>query len=45
MTVRDWIYGRLLLVWARTLEQHRIADFHYWVSQHRPHVPPAGRTD
>lgn len=48
MTERDKLRARLMLVWSRTLEDHRIADFDDWLvwvsQQRRPHVPPAGRT-
>lgn len=35
MTVRDQTYAELLLVWARTIEQHQEPDFYVWLKQQR----------
>lgn len=34
MTPAERNYGAYLLLWARTLEQHRIADFETWLVKH-----------
>lgn len=47
MSPREELRAKLMLVWGRTIEEHKIPDFDVWVSTIATpsHVPPAGRKD